>query len=501
MPLSSHSTRLKTVFCLLLFVCSGCDPKLPTNEIRFALASEPVRLDPRYTTDAAGTRINRLLFHSLVDFDENMQPKPLLADWHQLAPTLYRFILKESRAPFSDGTQLTSRDVQSTYLHILDEAKGSPHRVTLARSIREIRVVDDNQIDFMLSQPDPLFPARLTVGIVKQGSGSTSEDDLIGNGPFTLIARAGGQDTLLNRREDGLRVRFIKVSDPTVRALKLERGEVDLAQNDFPAEVIGYLATKSHLNVFNAPGSNFSYLGFNLQDAPSSDLRFRQAIAHAIDRDAVINHIFDGLARRAESILPANHWASAELPPITYRPDRARELLRQLGYDLDSPIQVSFKTSNDPFRIRLATILQSMLARVGIALNIQSYDWGTFYGDIKAGRFTMFSLAWVGIKTPDIYRYVFHSQSVPPMGANRGRMNDPMLDRLIDSAELATDLSLQANYYVEVAERVQQQLPYIPLWYEHNVLVMHCRIVGYQLAADGQYDSLTKAAIGESCDS
>lgn len=501
MLLSLHVNRLRTAFCLLLLACSGCDPQLPANEIRFALASEPVRLDPRYTTDAAGTRINRLLFLSLVDFDAQMQPIPQLSDWRQLAPTHYRFILKSHRPPFSDGTALTSHDVQSTYRHILDEANGSPHRVSLARSIREIRVVDKHQIDFILTRPDPLFPARLTVGIVKQGSDINSEQGLIGNGPFTLVSRSHSQDTLLQRRADGLRVRFIKVSDPTVRALKLERGEVDLAQNDFPTEMIAYLAAKPHLDVVNAPGSNFSYLGFNLQDAPSSNLRFRQAIAHAIDRDAIIDHLFGGLARPAESILPANHWASTELSPIDYQPERARSLLRQLGYGKDSPLEVSFKTSNDPFRIRLATILQSMLMRVGIELKIQSYDWGTFYGDIKSGRFTLFSLAWVGIKTPDIYRYVFHSQSVPPMGANRGRMNDAILDGLIDTAESATDFSLQSEYYVKVAERVQEQLPYIPLWYEHNVLVRHCRIVGYRLAPDGDYDSLAEASLGGRCDS
>ncbi len=94
---------------------------------------------------------------------------------------------------------------------------------------------------------------------------------------------------------------------------------------------------------------------------------------------------------------------------------------------------------------------------------MQSYDWGTFYGDIKAGRFQMYSLAWVGVKSPDIFRYAFHSQSLPPSGANRGRLDDERVDRMIEQAMLATDTEQQATIYAGLQARLLERLVYVPL--------------------------------------
>jgi len=129
--------------------------------------------------------------------------------------------------------------------------------------------------------------------------------------------------------------------------------------------------------------------------------------------------------------------------------------------------------------LRLATLIQHQLAQVGIQVQIRSYDWGTFYGDIKAGRFQLYSLAWVGIKLPDIFRYVFHSQAIPPAGANRGRYRNPEVDRLIERAERENDL--------------HRDLPYVPLWYEDNVVALRAAVRGYILTGDGNFDGLIQA--------
>ena len=141
-------------------------------------------------------------------------------------------------------------------------------------------------------------------------------------------------------------------------------------------------------------------------------------------------------------------------------------------------------------RVRLATIIQFQLKQVGIDIDLNSYDWGTFYGDIKAGRFQMYSLSWVGLKMPDIFRNVFHSESVPPAGANRGRFVDVNVDALIHQAASLEDLDEQATIYVQLQEVLHEQLPYIPLWYEDNILVKRKNIEGYTLAVDGNYDGL-----------
>jgi peptide/nickel transport system substrate-binding protein len=201
-------------------------------------------------------------------------------------------------------------------------------------------------------------------------------------------------------------------------------------------------------------------------------------------------------ARKAGAIFPPNHWAgNADLTGYEYDPDKAKALLKQAGYSLESPLQISYKTSSDPFRLRLATIIQDQLKTVGINIDIRSYDWGTFYGDIKAGRFQMYSLSWVGLKMPDVFRYVFHSTSIPPNGANRGRFKNIRVDELIEIAELEPSLIKQAEYYRELQQILFDTLPAIPLWYEDNVLAVRKEIKGYALSTDGNFDSLINTII------
>jgi peptide/nickel transport system substrate-binding protein len=139
-------------------------------------------------------------------------------------------------------------------------------------------------------------------------------------------------------------------------------------------------------------------------------------------------------------------------------------------------------------------VFQSQLADVGIELTISSYDWGTFFGDIKAGRFQMYSLAWVGVNTPDILRYAFHSASKPPGGANRGRYVSAAVDALIQEAE-RTDPIDAAPLYVEIQRRIHKELVYVPLWYESNIVVSR-EITGYEPRLDGGYLALNTVRVG-----
>jgi peptide/nickel transport system substrate-binding protein len=314
----------------------------------------------------------------------------------------------------------------------------------------------------------------------------------MGSGPFRLLRWEDTDRVTLLRRSDGQAVVFEQVKDPTMRVLKLLRGEIDLLQNDLPPELLQYLGRQRGIQVQHLPGNNFAYLGFQLQDPDCGRYAVRRAIALAIDRQAIIDYVFHGAARLASALLPPEHWAGDSTLP-TIHPDlaQARALLAQAGFGADRHLRLSYKTSSDPFRVRIATILQQQLARVGIDVEVQSYDWGTFYGDIKAGRFQMYSLAWVGIKSPDIFRYAFHSSAIPPAGANRGRFADTEIDRLIEQAGMAQDLEAQAEDYRAVQRRLLQLLPYVPLWYEDQYAAVSDRVRGYTLAADGAYDALT----------
>jgi peptide/nickel transport system substrate-binding protein len=479
------------LFLLALTACTR-----PADDvIRFGLASEPVNLDPRFATDATSARIDRLLYQRLVDFDERSRPVPALAEWERLAGDRYRFHLAPGRPPFHDGRPLTAHDVAATYTYILDPAHASPHRAPL-QLIQHIEILDDDTLDFYLDRADPLFPGYLVIGILPAdgiAAGQPFHTDPVGSGPFRFESWPEPGRLRLMRLNDGQRIEFLRIVDPTVRVLKLLRGEMDILQNDLPAELLGYLQRQGGIEVSFGPGSNFAYIGFNLEDPVTGDLRIRRAIAQAIDRAAIIKYVLAGAAVPAAALLPPDHWAgNAALAALSYDPEAARSLLAQAGYDAVHPLELDYKTSTDPVRVRIATIIQQQLAEVGIRMKLQSYDWGTFYGDIKAGRFQLYSLAWVGIKTPDIFRYAFHSASLPPEGANRGRLADARVDELIDRAEQGGTLEEQAYGYRRVQARLLEVLPYLPLWYEDHVFAARAGIDGYRLAPDGNYDALSE---------
>ena len=468
---------------ILLLLCAGliaCQPEqTPRQDIRFAVAQAPITLDTRYATDAASARVNRLLYRSLVSFDSASKVVPDLATWQLLSPTQYRFKLSAVGRAFHDGSALNAEDVQATYLSLM-ALKDSPLSAEFA-NIEQIKVLDADTVDFYLKQADSAFPSKLTIGILPAktiAAGGDVGQHPIGSGPLKF---ENWQHVLkLKRVNDGQNITLLEVKDPTVRVLKLLRGEVDILQGDLPPELVKYLKKQNAVSVQEVAGANFSYLGFNCQDKTLANLKVRQAVAHAINRPAIIQQALVGGTRHAGAILPPEHWAgNADLQAYEYNPDLSRQLLQEAGIQL--PLKITYKTSTDPQRVRLATIMQAQMREAGIELEIKSLDWGTFFEDVKQGNFQLFGLTWVGINTPDIYVKAFASDNIPPQGFNRGRFADAHLDALLAKQ----DWKAATSY-------IHQQLPYVPLWYEGQFAATRNDIQAYTPKADGNWDDLAQ---------
>jgi peptide/nickel transport system substrate-binding protein len=471
-------------FCLVLLMlstgsCTQHHPSTSSHEIVFAIGQMPLNLDPRYATDAASERVNRLVYQSLVDFDAQSKPVASLATWVEVSPTVFRFTLNKNRASFHNQMLLTADDVKATY-DSLGTLKDSPNTAEFA-NIKNITVIDNDTIEFQLNQADKHFPAKLILGILPAKLIAENDDFShapVGSGPLKFVT---WQNKLtLQRVSDGQRISLIEVKDPTVRVLKLLHGEVDLLQGELPPELVKYLRTKPDVIVKTSIGANFSYLGLNFKDHILQKLKVRQAISHAIDRQQIIAKAMIQHSREAELILPPEHYTNqlhADLAPNDYNPVLAKQLLQEAGVKL--PLKLVYKTSTDAQRVRFATILQAQMAKAGIDLEIRSLDWGTFFEDVKQGNFQLYGLTWVGIKTPEIYAKAFGTQSIPPNGFNRGRYADAELDKLLAEENWQT-----------ATMRIRQQLPYVPLWYEGQFAAMRKGITNYNAKPDGNWDDL-----------
>lgn len=475
----------KLINALVVCIALSC-AHLPVNaqartDIVFAIGNMPLNLDPRYATDAASERVNSLLYQSLVDFDAQSKPMPSLASWVELSATEYRFTLNKNRAPFHHAKALNATDVKATYDSFLN-LNDSPHAAEFA-NIHSITVLDADTLIFKLKQADKHFPAKLLIGILPADLIAKKHDfsrSPVGSGAIKLMS--WGNSLTLQRLNDGQILRLLEVKDPTVRVLKLLHGEVDILQGELPPELVKHLQSKSEISVKTGKGANFSYLGLNFNDPILKNIKVRQAIAHAINRPAIIEKVMIEHSRIADQILPPEHYTNQVASKLTpydydYNPAKAKQLLLAAGVKL--PLKLVYKTSTDAQRVRFATIMQAQMAPAGIDLEIRSLDWGTFFADVKAGNFQLYGLTWVGIKTPEIYGKAFGSQSFPPNGFNRGRYVDAELDAL-----------LEKENWQAATTRIHEQLPYVPLWYEGQFAAMRKNITGYSAKLDGNWDDL-----------
>lgn len=475
MPVS----RLITIvwLCMVGLVLTACQRDSDHQTLVFAVAQAPLNLDPRFATDAASERVNRLLYQRLVDFDPSSKPIPGLAEWEQLDATHYRFHLKQNIPVFHHGKPLLAEDIKATYDSLIHSP--GPHSAEF-NAIQQIMTPDTHTVEFILRRADSHFIERLMIGILPADqlvAGHDFSHSPIGNGPFKFDSWDG--NLKITRLKDGLHVRFDEVRDPNVRVLKLKRGEADLLQGDLPPELVRYLQKQPEVVVKTGIGANYSYMGINTQADFLKDVRIRRALAYAIDAQAIVDHVLVDHSRAATAILPPEHYAGNQnLQPYAYNPALARRLLQTAGVDL--PLTLTYKTSTDPQRVRLATILQAQMQAAGIDLQIKSLDWGTFYADIQQGKFQLYGLTWVGIKSPEIYAQVFGSSSRPPQGLNRGAYQDGFLDGL-----------LVREHWPAVTHRIHDQLPCIPLWYEGQFVAYRKSVRTFLTAADGNWDALS----------
>jgi peptide/nickel transport system substrate-binding protein len=490
----------------------GSEAKAPLDYLVIGIESNPSHLDPRYATDANSARISSLIYSSLIRLDEKARLVGDVAErWTMIDAQTYNFQIR-SGVTFHDGRALTARDVKYTYDSIMDRRNRSPKRGPL-RVLKSVEQLGTQQIRFHLSEPHAPFLEHCTIGIVPVENGTLGENGSNhvppGSGPFALAGINPGDKVYLKANSSYWEgkprlagVAFQIVPDAIVRVLEFKKGTIQLLQNDIEPDTLPWLEKNTDAVVETNPGTTFQYIGINLTHPILKHREVRQALAHAIDRDGIIRHILKDQATAANGLLSPLNWAHDDsVPHWPFDPAKAQRLLDQAGYpdpDGEGPrprFKLSFKTTNIDLRRRIAETLKEQLSRVGVELEVRSYEWGTFYSDIKKGNFHLYSLAWVGIADPDAYYNIFHSLSVPPNGDNRGGYKNPSVDHLLEHGRRESDSGQRKALYHQVQQIIHEDLPYIPLWWVKNVVARKPNIVGFTPYPDGDLFSLRHTSL------
>jgi peptide/nickel transport system substrate-binding protein len=501
----------------------GCRPRVETpGSVVMIIESSPNNLDLRVGTDAQSERVGGQIFDALVKKDEHYELRPWLAtSWEQPDALTWVFHLRDG-VRFHDGRPLEADDVTYTMESLIDGSLITAKAGNFA-AVDRVEARDRLTVVVRMKRPDAGLLFNMSdglFGVVPRGSGKDFGLHPVGSGPFKFVSAVQDKEVIVERNHDywadrvgGFKpvaaetqrieqIRFEVVPDTITSALELQKGSADLASNVLTFDMVHTLETRPNLKVESGPGSPVVYVTFNVTDPLLKDRRVRQAVACAIDRQTIVDSIWRGQARLANTLLPTGHWAAATNDQLAQYPHdlmRAQQLLDEAGFPADKDgvrMRLTLKTSTDGTTRLMAAVLQQQLRAAGIRLEIRSAEFGTFYSDVTKGAFQIYALRWIGSnEDPDIFRYAYGSGSFPPKGGNRGRYSSLRVDALLAEASASSDRAVRKKDYLEVQRILAEDLPGIPLWYPNNELVHTRRIGNLRPLASGNFDFLREAEV------
>lgn len=493
--------------------CAGKTRRTPDDALIVLVEAALKDLDPRFALSNHDTKLSRLVAPGLTTVDNPaMEPVPLLAERiDQLDELTWQVVLRPGLR-FSTGAPVTADDVVFTFRSVMDPALGSLQRKAFAERFAAVDALDERTVRFRLHRPLATFLSDIEFGIVSRAAagpdGRFPGGRVVGAGPWAIASFTPEQVELVASphadappRLARLTVRVVR--DANARALMLVGGSADFAQNAVRVDLVGHVAERERVDVVSGPSAILTYLMFNNRDPVLADPRVRRAIAHAIDRERIVAAKLGGRAELATGLLPGSHWAyRGEVARYPFDPARAAALLDEAGYpDPDGPgpaprLRLSYKTSADQFRVAVARVIASQLAEVGIAVEVRSFEFGTFFTDIKAGNFQLATMQTSEITEPDFYYTYFHSSRIPspadPGAHNRWRYASAKVDDLVERARAVSDRAERRRLYGEVQAQLADDLPIVPLWHEHNVAVVNVDVDGYEVLPNARLTALSR---------
>jgi peptide/nickel transport system substrate-binding protein len=427
------SRLLPSAFCLLIVLlmipATGCRRGGEPGTLVIAIEVPPRGFDPRFsTTFQTSARIMQLIYDTLVVRNEKFEFVPSLAERFEESEDHKTFTFHlRSLVVFHNGKQLTSADVKYTFDSLLSPTLKSPIRGAVDK-ISSIDAPDPFTVIFHAREPFYTFIGNLpAIGIVPEGAGTEIINSPIGSGPYKFVSYMEGAAIQLeayaaywNGAPNIARVHIKVVTDNSTRQAELMSGEVDLAYNaQFDPETIRALGQRRDMQVIPGEGASIGYLGVNVSPASVlANQKLRQAVAYGIDRDVIIHRLLRDQARKANAIMPPEHWAyDAAVAVYDHDPDRAKQLLDEAGFpdpDGDGPrsrLTLTMLTTTTQLSRNIGAIMQDQLRRVGVQLELQSLESATLFDKLGKGQFDLYYLIGIGFnQLTDVFQFVYHSR-------------------------------------------------------------------------------------------
>src|SRR5215813_13298753 len=447
--------------------------------LTFATGADPDSLDPQNTQSNPGEQVNRMMHENLVRFSAKMQLEPALAEsWIVSKDGLtWTFKLRKG-VKFHDGTPFDAKAVKYFFDRVLGDEK--PFKASLYTPVVQgAEVVDDATVRVTLKQPFGAFlfiMAHSAGAIVSPAAHQKWGKDLalhpVGTGPFKFVEWVKGDHVTMERNDAywGGRPQLDRVVVKTVRedqarVLMLESGGADLIVN-IPTEEIPRLRKDARFTIESSPTARALFIAINVKKKPFDDVRVRQALNYAVNRDAIVKELFQNNAQVIPGPVSPLQNGYANLSGYAYDPKNAKNLLTQAG---KSSLKVKLWSPKGRFvkDYELAQAVQQDLAAVGVEATLSTMEWGAYLAATKTPADQtpreLFLLGW-SPSTGEARWGTFpllHSSQLAPKGDNRGFFTSKAFDDAIDRATVATSDSSRVAALREAQQIVIKEAPAI----------------------------------------
>lgn len=539
---------MKKSFLLLLFVFVLTASTCRKRDVEYVTIALPEKFTSFDTltmsgSDASADRVRNLIFNSLVKKDENFDYVGELAKEIETSPDGMTITFKlRDGIKFHNGQQFTSADVKYTFDELFksngfksgaffdtvpvgktEPAKPSttatppaapsnananaPAKVEEPKTkrvphITKIETPDPMTVVFTVTRPalrNQLLANLVAIPIIPTGTVAEQKDKPIGSGPFKFVSFDASQNIVeLAANPDYWegapkiqKLRVKTVTDANSLQAELATGGVDIAANpsNLPPDTIKSLANNPNLKIDQSDGSNIQYLVFNTQSAPLNNVKIRQAIGYAIDRQKIVTELLFDEAKVANSILPPQSWAYTPGTVYSYDPAKAKQLLKEAGYK-NEPISFKFGSGNLAVS-QYSQVIQSALTDIGLNVQIETLEVNTIRQQLAQGQFQVYTGVWIGGNQDPIFLRDLFSSTKIPGGAvsccNRSRYSNAQVDKDVEDAINSVDKAAAKQLYGKVWTTVSSELPLLPLWYPANIVVTSKRIGNVKISPSGDW--------------
>ena len=475
---------------------------LSASTLHLSLGANPSRINPLLATDSANGEISGWIFNGLVKFDkEGKIVRDLAKSWEFLSPVRLLFHLRR-HVKWHDGKPFGAEDVAFTFRLSQSKKLFTPYSSDF-RYVRKVRVIDPYTIEVDYKKPYYKALSIWMMGILPKHIWEHVKDPMtsdynrhpIGTGPYRLDRLDISGDVVLRANPDYYEhppfiatIHYHFIPDPTTQFMMLKAHRLDVGSLT-PLQLQRQIdaSFRNYYRIVTMPGHGYTYLGFNLRKKKFSDRRVREAIDMAIDKRAIIRILFFSYGRVCHGPFMPDTFAYPEkVAKSLYRPERARRLLAEAGYDKKHPLSFTISTNaNNATRLYAAQIIQYQLGKIGVKVKIRVMEWQAFLNTVVTPRrFDAILLGWSLGLIPDAYP-LWHSESDKRGGFNLAGYHNATVDRLIKEAEGCSDIEKVGRLYKRIFKIIAADKPYVFLYIPDNITAVNKKITPIEPSITG----------------